>query len=293
MITLFSIPKPFQGESEPIQRRAIQSWLRLRPTPSIFLAGDDPGVAEAAREFQIGHLSGIERNRFGTPLVSDAFSRAHAVAGRGDVLCYVNADILLLSDFPEAVRLSSKLRRFLMVGQRWDLRPELVPAIGDPDWERVLRKRVAEHGRLHEKVGIDYFVFSQGVFGAIPPFAVGRGSWDNWLIYRARKRKAAVIDATPVVLAVHQDHGYGHVSGGKGTYWLGPEARENADLAGPWARFFSIADATHVLRTDGLRRALWENPPARQVKSYLKVRFPTLAGAAGPIFRRIPLFRSE
>jgi hypothetical protein len=51
MLTIFTIPKPFRGHIEVIQRNAIESWLRLRPQCEIILCGDDPGVAEAASEY--------------------------------------------------------------------------------------------------------------------------------------------------------------------------------------------------------------------------------------------------
>jgi len=51
VLTLFTIPKAFNGHIAVIQRNAIQSWMRLHPEIEIILFGADEGTAEAAREF--------------------------------------------------------------------------------------------------------------------------------------------------------------------------------------------------------------------------------------------------
>jgi hypothetical protein len=109
---------------------------------------------------------------------------------------------------------------------------------------------------LHPPSGIDYFVFRRGLWREIPPFAVGRTMWDNWLIYSARARRVPVVDATASVMAVHQNHDYSHDAGGWQGVWKGPEAERNMALAGGLDHYFTIADASHRLRTGRLTRAL-------------------------------------
>ena len=50
MLTLFTIPKAFEGHSGVIQRNAIKSWTLLQPQCEIILMGDDEGTGEAAAE---------------------------------------------------------------------------------------------------------------------------------------------------------------------------------------------------------------------------------------------------
>jgi len=64
-------------------------------------------------------------------------------------------------------------------------------------------------------IGLDYFIFPCGLFRDIPPFAVGRPAWDNWLVYKARSLGLPVIDATKMVTAIHQNHAYSHHPMGK------------------------------------------------------------------------------
>lgn len=257
MITLFSIPKPMEGEFARLQVNAVGSWRALGPEVEILLLGDEPGVADCARRFGARHLPEVARNEYGTPQIDDIFRRAEWAA-TAPVLCYINADIVLGADFLAAVRIVAGIRnRFLMVGQRWNLDFDEQINFSDPAWEKKVRDQVRERGRLEDPSGIDFFIFRRGLWPAIPPFAVGRTMWDNWLIYQARARDAVVVDATTVLIAIHQNHSYGHHPQGWKGVWKGPEAERNMELAGGLVHYFTIEDATHLLTERGLRPA-WD-----------------------------------
>ncbi len=98
MLTIFTVPKPFRGHIGVIQTNAIQSWVLLRPECETILFGNEEGTAEVASMFGIRHFPDIERNEYGTPLVSSVFGIAQDIASH-QLLCYVNADIMLTSDF--------------------------------------------------------------------------------------------------------------------------------------------------------------------------------------------------
>lgn len=251
VLTIFTVPKPFEGHVGIIQKNAIGSWKRLRPECQVILCGDEPGTKEVAAELGAKWVPAVERNEFGTPLVSSVFRLAEERAAHR-VLCYVNADIVLLSDFIAAGRtVAAAKRRFLMVGQRWDLDITEQLALDD-DWEAQLRERVKLAGTLHPAWGSDYFVYPRGTIGPLPPFAVGRPGWDNWMIYRARSRRIAVVDASACTVVIHQNHDYGHVRGGTGGTFEGPEAVLNLALIGDASRLFTPSDATHRLTSAGL-----------------------------------------
>jgi hypothetical protein len=252
MLTLFSVPKPFRGHIGIIQRNAVRSWTMLRPACEILLFGDEEGTAELAKELGVRHIPQIARNEHGTPLVNDLFARAESMATH-DLLCYVNADIIMMSNFMSSVkRVSVRKRRFLMVGQRWNVEINEELDFCSPDWEVELDDYCKKRGELFHRLGIDYFVFHRGLFKTIPPFAIGRLVWDNWLVFRARIRLAAVVDATPVVMAVHQNHDYGRF-GGKDEIRNSPEAWGNLKLSA--YHLFTLDDATHVLLPNGLQFA--------------------------------------
>lgn len=243
MMTLFTTAKPFRGHIAVIQRNAIRSWTLLRPECEIILFGDDEGAAQIASEFGLRHIPDVARNEYGTPLLNAMFDTAQQVATHS-ILCYVNADIILLSDFVAAVR-RIPFRRFLMVGQRWDVDLDQPWDFSRPNWEIRMREHVCNRGSLHPPTGIDYFVFPRGLWDDIPPFAIARTVFDNWLIYAARSRGAAVIDATQSVMAVHQNHAL--VLERKMRAKDYPEAKRNLELAGGRAHVFTLCDATWLL----------------------------------------------
>jgi len=253
MLTLFTIPKPFHGHIGIIQRNAIHSWLLLGNGIRVVLFGSDEGTAETARELGAVHEPQVACNEYGTPLLNDLFERARQCASTSHV-CYVNADIILMNDFAQAVwRVQREKRRFLIVGQRTDLDQSEALDFG-AGWEDRLRADTGSRGVLHRPTGIDYFVYHRDLWGRIPPFAIGRFSWDNWLIHRARQLRVSVIDATRCITAVHQNHDYSHARGGAKGARSGPEARENFRLAGGRPLSLTIWDSTHVLTPDGLER---------------------------------------
>lgn len=251
MLTLFAVPKPFRGHIDVIQRNAIQSWLQFRPELEIILFGDEEGTADIATKFDVRHVPDVERNEYGTPLVRDLFAESQVMASN-NLLCYINADIILTSDFLPVVQRVRKRRRFLVVGQRWDVDLDKPWDFDKPDWEVLLRSCVGENGELHPATGIDYFMFPKGLWGDIPPFVVGRPVWDNWLVYWARLKHIPVIDATHVITAVHQNHDYSHVVGGTKGFWEGPERRRNFELAGGYLNMFTMKDATWILTHSGI-----------------------------------------
>jgi hypothetical protein len=251
LLTLFTVPKAFTGHSGLIQRNAIGSWKQLQTDVDVILCGDDVGVAEAAEEMGVRHIPHVERNDYGTPILSSVFSAARA-ASPSPLLGYVNADIILFRDFVAAA--AQLPENHLMIGGRWDI--ELSRQLDfRGSWESELRRTIETTGVRAPPLWIDYFVFSRkGLLADLPPFAVGRPFWDNWMIYRARSLGIPVVDATRSVDAVHQNHDYKHVPLGSGSRWDGPEAEANAALAGD-IPYMSLHHATHVLTSKGLTRA--------------------------------------
>lgn len=257
VLTLFTVPKAFttNGHIADIQHNAIASWKRLTCVDRVLVIGDDPGVAEAAAEHGVDHEPQMVRNEYGTPLINEMFASVERYSD-SRVFCYVNADIMLLSDFSQAVeKVLYRKRRFLMVGRRTDY-----DQVGRLDfsegWEPTLRQKVSGAGRLQGPPFIDFFVYTRRLWGdlpgAMPPLALGRCSWDNWLIYRARSLQAPLIDATAAVVSVHQNHDYAHAGGTKAV-WHGPEAKRNLELSGGKKHLYTVWDATHELHDDGLR----------------------------------------
>src|SRR4029453_2397772 len=124
LITLFSAPKPFTNPHiAMIQRNAIKSWTLL-PDVEVILLGEETGLAEAGHELDVKHIPNVKCNENGTPLISSMFQLARDASQRSnsDLLCIINADMILMSDFFEAAKQAVKLKdRFVLLSQRWDL----------------------------------------------------------------------------------------------------------------------------------------------------------------------------
>ena len=262
MITLCSIPKPFEGHIGTIQRNAIRSWTALRDC-EVILFGEEDGLAEAAAELGVRHVPSIGRNEQGTPLVSEAFEQARSLSER-PLIAFVNADIILMSDFLLAAQrmLAAHSGKFLVVGQRHDL-DVVAPLEFSAGWEDALKAEVAKRGTLHGKAGIDYFLFPRGFSVRMPPFAVGRPGWDSWFVYHVRAIGAPLVDATESIVAVHQNHPPAYKSNGV-------EAQRHTHLAGGFANMGTIRDANWRLTSEGL------------------ARFPVLRALGGAIMFSLP-----
>jgi hypothetical protein len=257
MLTILTVPKPFRGHIGEIQRNAIASWQALRRGIQIVLVGDEDGVEDAARDAGVEHVGGLERNDRGTPRLDSAFACTARVA-RWPRWCLVNADIVLLDDFPGAVeRVASVFHDFLLVGESRDLEVAAQTRLSDAAVRSRLRERALDRGRLRGYAALDYFVFPKGLFDPVPPFLIGRACFDNWLVWRARERHRPVIDATRSVVAVHQTHDYSHVPGGLEEAYYGEEARHNEQLAGGREHIYSLHDATHRLYLNGPPVPYW------------------------------------
>jgi hypothetical protein len=271
MLTIFSCPKPFTNSHiNIIQRNAIKSWTLLKPKPEIILLGNDEGVSEICREFNLIHIPEIERNEYGTPLLNSIFSEAEKAASH-QVMCYINADIILMSDFMKAIEavINQMKPPFLLIGRRYDLEINELLSFESEDYlYSLLRKR----RKLHPPTGLDYFVFTKGLFGEIPPFAIGRLVFDNWLIWRAKSKGVPVVDLTPQNTVIHQAHDYSHIKNldkgnldkgnlDKGNLDKGllvnSEIERNRKLLGRWwpMRIYTVWDSDYVLEDGKIKKA--------------------------------------
>jgi hypothetical protein len=253
LITFFSAPKPFTDPHiAMIQRNAIKSWTLL-PDVDVILLGEETGIAEAAKELGVKHIPHVARNEMGVPLISSMFQLARENSN-SDLLCIINADMILMPDFLEAAKkVKGRRSKFVLLSQRWDY--DIASSIDfSARWESKLREDVRKQNQLHRPAGSDFFLFPKSCYQDVPDFTIGRAGWDNWMIYKARKEGWAVIDCTSSIMVVHQNHGYSHLPDGK-PHYEHPETNENIRLAGGQANIrYTILDATCQLVGDTLTR---------------------------------------
>lgn len=249
-ITLFSAPKPFTNPHiAMIQRNAIKSWTLLEDV-EVILLGNESGLAEIAKEFNIKHFPNVKVNESGVPLISSMFKLARENSN-SELLCIINTDMILMDDFFESTKQAMKLKdKFVLLSQRWDY--DITSAIDFTEgWESRLRESVRKQNQLHRPAGSDFFLFPKSCYQDIPNFTIGRAGWDNWMIYKARKENWAVIDCTPSLMIVHQNHDYSHLPNAK-PHYDHPDTNVNIQLAGGQANIrYTILDSTHQLTEGG------------------------------------------
>lgn len=265
MLTLFTSPRSFvEPPFGSMQRNAIGSWLALQPPPQIVLFGNDDGVAEVAREFALLHVPDVESDRRGAPMRSAMCELAGRVA-KHDLLCSINADIIILDGFVQAVeRLLSDPdprlgRGFVAAGRRHNLDVDWEVDFADPDWRTLLRDCVRRKGELFIPSAMDYFIYPKSASpSARLSFPGEAPGWDPWFLHQFQRQGLPIIDLTPIVSVVHQNHETAAELAAKRRKW----ARDAAAMArlrqaGGFSSMATLRDADLVLSAAGFERPQW------------------------------------
>lgn len=231
-VTFFTVIRPFVGEFDSIQRLSIASWMSAIPVSETLIFGAREGAEETCWALGAKHIPDVAANEHGTELVNDVFGQAQELA-QYDLLCEISADIVLGGDFVHALQGLEGVQRPFVVGQRWDV--------------------TTDNGlELHPPCGIDYFLFRRGTLGEIPPFAVGRSAYDQWLVWAAVNRwGCTTIDATETITALHQHHGHPEY-GDKAGLLQSEEVAANRALAG--GHLYAINNAPFVMRAGKVQK---------------------------------------
>lgn len=286
MLTLFTTPKPFAGHIAVIQRNALLSWKCLHPDVEVILFGNEEGAAAVCGELGIRYVPEVRRNGYGTKYLASIFDQAQDLASH-DILCYANCDILLLGDFRHAVEAVSSIQKnFLLAGRRWDVDIRAPLDFQRRGWEDAVRHLALQTNRQRPAQWIDYFVFSKGLYyQKAPEFVIGRPGWDNWLIWFALSSRAAVVDLSSDVCAVHQNHDYSYHPEGASGVWQGEEAQENYRLLENGRKFRTLKSAVYVLRSGRLRanHARRLVLPVRQLRAWFYGSWFSLLNLTRPI----------
>jgi len=256
MLTIFSIPKPFEGHIGVIQRNAIESWINLKPRPKVILIGNETGINEICEEHDLINVANTKCNEQGTPYLNYAFAEACKNAAN-ETVCYSNTDIIFNDKIIEAMQVVKEWKKeFLIIGGRCNVDINYSMNFNKPDWQEQLHVLAKTHGNYGTPHFIDYFIFPRNVIKEIPPFLVGRPFWDNWFIWNAINQGISVVDASDTILAVHQNHDYAHHADGRKGAYEGSEAAHNSELLGGRMHYYCIDDANYKLNSGKISRNL-------------------------------------
>lgn len=227
-LSIFCAPKPYTGEPNDPQRRALLSWLRLSPSPKIVLLGEDASFYALAKEFpgRIDVEPDIDYNFYGVPLFHSIVARAQAADTELSMI--INGDIILLNDVMLALgKVLGNFNQWVLTAARWDVSedfpfsfdPEVIASSGKSSaaLEKEIRDYTREHGSLHTYGGVDFWMWNnsptQLFEGAMPPFSFGRGKYDNWLTHEiVASNLRQMVDASEAITSIHVKHSYAHVA---------------------------------------------------------------------------------
>jgi len=286
VITFLASPKAFKDIADFNQRNAIQSWLAIHPDVEVILYGDSPGTDTVCEEYNLLYVPDIEANSSGIPFFG-AIAEHARVHAKYDTQVYLNCDILMTSSVIEAAK-SVGLPQFLMVGQRIDLGEGVRFDLCDKGWKNELAELVKQNRvELHWPSGMDYFVFTRGMWAKLPPLVIGRAVYDSALMAYCFRQRIPIIDATFAVIALHQFHDYGHITGGRNEVFLGKEALDNRNLHNLTYSVPNTADTEWQLRHGKLVQSAARGDKLRALELHFRFieRRETLGRAARLLWR--------
>jgi hypothetical protein len=264
---IFTVPKPFIGEFKALQQNAIESWLKIKPKPTIVLFGNEKGTSCIAKKYNIFHVHRLKINKKGTPLLDSVFFQVQDLF-KDKIYMYINTDIII-SNFPQYIlpKLKKHFSGFLAVGRRYEKINSVKMKMKGNSW-------------------MDYFIFTSDIFTIIPPFALGRTFWDKWFVWDALRRNIPVVDITNDLFAVHQSHTYrlNHKTN-RQSVWAGNESMYNLQLAGGWAHGADVGSATHEMRRGNIYAKI------RTATFFNVRRFLDLTPILWPLFLKVRLMR--
>ena len=252
MITFFSAPKPFAGHIGVISVMPFAAGHSSIPMWRSFCSE----MKRVQRRSPRNWACGMKRMSRATNLALPSCTTYSAVRRR---LRVTNGSAIPMrtssrrSSRSALVRARAWGRPLLLVGRRWDL--DIVEPLdfSQPGWGEVLSAMALTRGKQRTPEWIDYFAFPRGLCEEMPPFAVGRPGSDNWMICKFRRSGVSVLDVSPSVVAIHQNHTYAKQSQASQGPWPAEESARNRALAGDGRCHNTIADATEVSTHEGIR----------------------------------------
>ena len=189
MLTILSTPKPFEGHIGLIQRNAIGSWVRLSPRPQIILFGR---LAPEPVKWPLSSASSTSprsRRTNSALLICVDSSRAGETAGapQSPLLRQRRHHPDRGARARRAVR-TRATAAFLMVSARINLDLD-VPILFETDWRRLAERAAARRAAARATTRASISSSSPRVsIQNIPPLAIGRAWFDQWMIKAAAQR---------------------------------------------------------------------------------------------------------
>ncbi len=271
MITFLSSPKPFSGILYKNQFNAIESWLNVHPKAEVILYGNSQGCKEVGAKLGIKHVDDVNCSPSGVPYFNAIVDHAQKHA-RYDIQVYLNCDILLTDAIIDAIKMVH-FPKFLIVGQRIDLGEKKCITFLKDNWHLYIGSLIRSgDAKLHAPSGMDYFIFTRGLWAGLKPLVIGRAGYDSALVAFCLRQGIPVIDGSFVIPAIHQHHDYCHVDGKAKEVTSGIDAKNNKRLHNVKHSAPNVADATWMLYHGKILRNNTRGDYLRNFESFLRYK---------------------
>lgn len=169
------------------------------------------GVKEFCSEIGARHQPKLMTNSFLSPRLDSLFERA-ASDSTTEITCFVAADTILPTNFSAKLqKLFDQSQNLLVVGK-----PNQLPQ----SYHRMLKQR-GKYSISNDEFALmtrettlltrsRFYAFSKGIWGYLPPLALGSVHWSNFLVINGLLNCPDVVDATQFIPSLHQEHNYTH-----------------------------------------------------------------------------------
>lgn len=207
-IIFITTTKEYDEYTTPIQINAINSIINLQINKKIIVnSNDEKNKTFFGDKIILKKLSRTTAS--GMPYVKDIFESGYEIWEEGDILCYINADIMVDNEsFCKTITNLELSGNYLISGRRliWDDESSFTRIHEHLDTSALQRQCKPDHGCC-----IDYFIHNRELYeNLIPPdLIIGRMHWDMWLNRKAIDQNAKTIDITNTCFVFHPNHKYG------------------------------------------------------------------------------------
>jgi len=248
--------KPYDDYSKNIQINAINSWLRLSINKLIVINSDDPDNKKYFNHSDIKIVPLKRQSPTHVPYVRDVFESGYNYYESGDMLCYINADIMLQDDFCVTLKAIPihTYGNYLIGGRKWSWmnKSEFLKIQEFP----LNIEEIKKFGSLDMPCATDYFIHNKELYQNLIPddMLIARANWDMWLNALAINKNATTIDITNTCFSVHPGHEYGDKKTLRGEYYntIMKEIKINRKYESPNGtidryKYYTIMDGENIV----------------------------------------------
>lgn len=257
MITFFTTTKAFIDKNLVNQINAIKSWIiGNKYGCEAIIFQKEKGIEKINGVPNIRIIEKIRSNENNVPFINAMFYEANLLA-KNDILCFLNADIIINDDFIESLlKIHKSLKKkYLVVGQRYDTFFDYFIDFQNPQWYNDLIKKNHDTLKIHPPFGSDYFAFPKNQYpqGSLPDLLVGRNGWDNYMFYETRMKSYKLINLSSQYKVIHQNHNYNHKSENENV--KKKEDNHNYDFIHKYEKnFYTLESCNYIFQNNSLKK---------------------------------------